>query len=602
MPKKHRLRSTRRLTGGLAASFAGLALISSQSAQAATESWTGATAGTWSLNTNWSGSATPDSTYDLTIAGPGGTAGTALTINVDAAASANSIAFTNTAATTLNNTTSGANQTLTIGTGGITTGTGAVTIGSATALQNVNVALGGSQTWNVGAGGLTVTNVVSGSGAALTKSGTGTLTLSSANTYSGGTTISAGTIVVGNASGLGTGSLTMNGGTFKNGTTSNITNNIVIGSGSNTITENTTQNFTLTGALSGAGNVTFGGGGGNASIRLGFSSNTMTSGTITLSSVTTGVARLNNTASSSAAVDWVISGATGTASSEVSGTFNFGSFSGSGNFNAFNGNSGNVIYSVGGTNSDATYSGLLSNNGTNGSLSVTKIGTGTWTLSRAAGNTYTNSGTGAQSTTTISAGKLQISNTSGSGTGTSVVAVSGGTSATFGGTGIASGATTVTNGSRLAPGTITTASNFGSAGTLTLSSASGLTLTNANLDFDLSTTFNGSNDKITLSGTNAPLSFSTLNFSFSGTTLDTSTAYTLIATNGTGALTSGTLSAITTDFSGITGGSYTATYSFTTGTGLQVSFTAVPEAHEFAIAIVALLGVLVFIRRRNQQV
>jgi hypothetical protein len=31
------------------------------------------------------------------------------------------------------------------------------------------------------------------------------------------------------------------------------------------------------------------------------------------------------------------------------------------------------------------------------------------------------------------------------------------------------------------------------------------------------------------------------------------------------------------------------------------SFTAVPEPHEFALAIVALLGVMVFIRRRNQQ-
>jgi len=599
MPKKHRLRSTRRLTGGLAASFAGLALISSQSAQAATESWTGATAGTWSLNTNWSGSATPDSTYDLTILGPGNVAG-ALTINVDAAASANSIAFTNTAATTLNNTTSGANQTLTIGTGGITTGTGAVTIGSATANQNVNVALGGSQTWNVGAGGLTVTNVVSDGGSAysLTKSGAGKLTLSGANTYSGGTTIGAGILSAGSGTALGTGSVTMQGGTLQVATVSTVANNIVATSSGGTITVGTGANITLTGTLSGSGNLTLGGSGtNNTSVQITFAANNMTSGTITLGSGN-GTPRIKNTASSSSAVAWVIQNG----STEVSGTYNFGSFSGSGNFSAFNGNSGNITYSVGALNTDATYSGLLSSTGTNHSLSVTKVGTGTWTLSRAAGNTYTNAGTGAQATTTISAGKLQITNTSGSATGTSVIAVSGGTSATFGGTGIASGATTVTNGSRLAPGTITTASNFGSAGTLTLSSASGLTLTNANLDFDLSTTFNGSNDKITLSGTNAPLSFSTLNFSFSGTTLDTSTAYTLIATNGTGALTSGTLSAITTDFSGITGGSYTATYSFTTGTGLQVTFTAVPEPHEFAIAIVALLGVMVFIRRRNQQV
>jgi autotransporter-associated beta strand protein len=43
------------------------------------------------------------------------------------------------------------------------------------------------------------------------------------------------------------------------------------------------------------------------------------------------------------------------------------------------------------------------------------------------------------------------------------------------------------------------------------------------------------------------------------------------------------------------------TYTFTQSTG-QLTFTAVPEPHEFALAIVALLGVMVFIRRRNQQV
>jgi hypothetical protein len=168
----------------------------------------------------------------------------------------------------------------------------------------------------------------------------------------------------------------------------------------------------------------------------------------------------------------------------------------------------------------------------------------------------------------------------------------------LGGTGTVTGAVTVTNGSRLAPGVITTSSNFGSAGTLTLSNtATGLTLTNANLDFDLSTTAGGSNDVIAL-GALAPLSFSTLNFSFSGTTLDTTTAYTLISTTAT-SLSAGTLSSITTDFTNVTGGSYTAAYSFASGTGLQVTFTAVPESREFALGVVGLLGVLLAIRRRR---
>jgi autotransporter-associated beta strand protein len=585
--KTHRFRSTRRLAGGLAASFAGLALLTSQSAQAATENWTGLTDGTWGTAGNWSGSAIPDSTYDLTIAGPGDVAGTALNINVAAAAAANSINFTNTAATTLTNTTSGSNQTLTLSSSGtaITTGTGAVTIGSSTANQNVNVALGASQTWNVGSGGLTATNVISGSGFGITKSGTGTLTLSGANTYSGGTTLNAGTIQFSSNTAFGTGAITVNGGTIKNTAGVTTANNVVVSSGTTTL-DVTGGNWQIDGNISGSGNITRGTG---ATLTLYLNGdNSGYTGTFTSVNNGNSVVRFKNVTAGSANGKWVFNNATvnRTTMSFGTGTISFGSMTGAGNVNGDVG--GTKTISVGALGLDDTFSGVI-NNGVGGSvIALTKVGSGTMTLSGA--NAYT-------STTTISAGKLNVT---GSISGTGAVAVSGGTSTTLGGSGSLAGAVTVTNGSRLAPGVVTSSSNFGSAGTLTLSNTSGLTLTNANLDFDLSTTFNGSNDKITLSGLNAPLSFSTLNFSFGGTTLDTSTAYTLIATNGTGALT-GDTSTITTDFSGITGGSYTATYSFTTGTGLQVTFTAVPEPHEFALAIVALLGVMVFIRRRNQQ-
>ena len=55
-----------------------------------------------------------------------------------------------------------------------------------------------------------------GGTAILTKSGTGSVTLNTANTYSGGTVLNAGTINVDHASGLGTGAVTVNGGTLDN--------------------------------------------------------------------------------------------------------------------------------------------------------------------------------------------------------------------------------------------------------------------------------------------------------------------------------------------------------------------------------------------------
>ncbi|MBI5382455.1 MAG: autotransporter-associated beta strand repeat-containing protein [Opitutae bacterium] len=53
---------------------------------------------------------------------------------------------------------------------------------------------------------------ITGSGASLLKNNSGTLRLEGANTYSGGTTISNGQIVAGNAAALGTGPITLNGG------------------------------------------------------------------------------------------------------------------------------------------------------------------------------------------------------------------------------------------------------------------------------------------------------------------------------------------------------------------------------------------------------
>jgi autotransporter-associated beta strand protein len=494
---------------------------------------------------------------------------------------------------------------------------------------------------NASGDSLTISSVIADNGtSSLTKSGLGTLVLSGANTYAGGTTISAGTLQLNSGGTLGTGgTVTVNNSAsllFNQGSTANtaFANNFVFNTGStvgyttdgrytlgsgtagtasnsNTIAVNGATTLEgkwdnkplfLGGVVSGTGAITLqnAGAGSNNVWGVNFLNGTNTySGTITTagaysSGTGAGILVGNSTALQFASV---INNTTGGSTNDNGVVFNvtsatLGSLAGTGNSiltqntaasgSTPNVSGGAVALTVGGNNNSTSYSGILSGGG-----SLTKTGTGTMTLSGA--NTFTGA-------TTISGGKLNVTGSISSSTGG--VAVSGGTTTALGGSGSIAGAVTVTNGSRLAPGLVTSSSNFGSAGTLTLSNASGLTLTDANLDFDLSTTATGSNDKIAL-GSNA-LSFSTLNFSFSGTTLDTSTAYTLIST--TGSLSAGSLGSITTDFTNVTGGGYTASYNFVAGTGLQVSFAAVPEPHEFALAIVGLLCVLVVIRRRNQEI
>lgn len=112
---------------------------------------------------------------------------------------------TNTLILTGNNTYTGA-TTISAGTLQIGAGTDAGTISTSSGITN-----NGALVYNVGAGNRTYANVISGTGS-LTQAGTGTLTLTAGNSFSGGLKINAGTVFI-NAgflvNSLGTGTVTI---------------------------------------------------------------------------------------------------------------------------------------------------------------------------------------------------------------------------------------------------------------------------------------------------------------------------------------------------------------------------------------------------------
>ncbi|KAB1154125.1 beta strand repeat-containing protein, partial [Flavobacterium luteum] len=120
-------------------------------------------------------------------------------------------------------------------TGGSATFNGAITLGSAstiTATSSGSLTCSGavSGTYNLtldGAGTGTMSGSIGIAAGALTKNGAGTWTLSGANTYSGGTTVSAGILGINSTTALGatTGSLTIS-----SGAKANVVSNVTVGS------------------------------------------------------------------------------------------------------------------------------------------------------------------------------------------------------------------------------------------------------------------------------------------------------------------------------------------------------------------------------------
>ncbi len=173
------------------------------------------------------------------------------------------------------NTYSGATR---INTGTLQIGNG-LTTGSlnATSAITVNGTLAFNRSDDITQGTHFSTAAIGGTGS-IVQNGAGTLTLNAANTYSGGTTLNTGTLVIGNAAAAGNGTITQanSSSLLKFDTTGTITNNMsvynVLATQSATLSSAITVNnatwnidtgdtLTISGAVSGNGGVTKNGGG-----------------------------------------------------------------------------------------------------------------------------------------------------------------------------------------------------------------------------------------------------------------------------------------------------------------------------------------------------
>ena len=337
------------------------------------------TSGADNTNTNYSGTLsgagtlTKTGTGTLTLSGANTYTGATTVSGGTLAVSATAGLGTNAAGTTvatggtldLQNIT-GVDEALTLSGGTLKTSTGTTTVVT-------NVVLGANSTVDVSGTGLTLANPISGTGFGITKTGTGALTLSATNTYTGATIINGGTLVSGAADVIPNASAV----TVATGATWNLNNNTeTIGSlaGAGTVSlgsagltaggDNTTTTFS--GGITGTGAFTKTGTG-----ALTLSGANSYTGTTTISggTLTHGVANVlsdSTTVSVATGATWNLNNFNDTVAS----------FAGTG---AITLGSGTLTF--GGDNTSNTYSGTMSGTG-----SLTQTGTGTLTVT--GNNTY----------------------------------------------------------------------------------------------------------------------------------------------------------------------------------------------------------------------
>ena len=297
-----------------------------------------------------------------------------------------------------------------------------------------------------GAGALTVGAVIAnGAGnSILTKTGTGKLVLTNANTYTGATYVNGGVLSVSANNQLGAtvgSTLYLNGGTLQITTGFSTAHTVTLGGSGGTFDIADGQTLTSTALVSGAGLV-LANTGASASGILALNQNNSFSGGVYINS---GTLQMGNAGALNASGFNTLSLGSGTTATLQMNNFSAivaGVSSSSNSAVIENGAAGagtsTLTGNIGGNN---TFAGTMRDNGGSGSgvLAFTKEGGGTLTFSGT--NTYTGA-------TIVNGGTLLISGGQSGATGT--VTVNGG--ATLGGSGIIGGAVTVNNGGTLAPG------------------------------------------------------------------------------------------------------------------------------------------------------
>jgi fibronectin-binding autotransporter adhesin len=309
---------------------------------------------------------------------------------------------------------------------------------------------------------------------------------SASNTYTGGSILNGGTVALSGAQPLGTGAVQLNGATLTTFATGNgataatVFNNIAV-SGSAAFMVNTGGNLSLNGTLTGSGSLTFGNSTANNSVFLNLT-NSLSSGTITMANSTNAV-RFASANAGNANVAFVFNntGANRDTLDFTTGTISFGSLSGAGSIQGNNA-AGIKTISAGGLNTDTTFSGAIG--GGAGVIALTKVGTGTLTLS--GNNTYAGP-------TTIDAGTLAIG-ASERIANSSAMVLGGGTFATGGfsetlNTLTLSSSSTIDFGAGVSTVTFADSSSIAWTGTLTL------------LNFDVGTDFLNFTSSAGLTGT-----------------------------------------------------------------------------------------------------